>query len=99
MNNYYDIVLKEVPGEGGLTRNDVADLFDLLKEPEGIPVEFPAKEHECSAMGFMTSFAGSTLEWNMGGISEFISSILDDMNNERDDCTYMFHDLRIWLSR
>ncbi len=82
-------------------RNDVIDLFDLLDENGGYPIEILAKEHESSAMGFITVDAANELEFDYekSGLNDFIAGILDDMEKESNDCRYEFKGIKIWLSR
>ena len=97
----YGIALREKEGMSGLTKSDVMDLFDMLDSIEAYPVELEAKEHECSAMGFITSEAADLLNYDFetSGFHDFISGILDDMANESETCEYMFRGIKIWLSR
>jgi len=97
----YGITLREKHGEDGLTRNDVIDLFDILNNGEAYPIEVEAKEHECVAMGFITPEAAELFDYDYeeSGLNDFIANILDDMNNESDDCCYEFQGVKIWLSR
>lgn len=45
-NTKYDIVLREKPGNEGLTRNDVIDLFDILSDTEAYPIEIVATDRK-----------------------------------------------------
>lgn len=96
------MALIEKPGCEGLTKSEVMDLYDMLSRPEAFPVEIGDINGNSAAMGFITPQAAEELDYMYGRDSElgqFISSILDDMNNESEDCTYVFKDLRIWMSR
>lgn len=97
----FGIALREVPDVTGLTRSDINDLFDMLNSEEAYPIELEAKQHECSAMGFITPFAADKLnyDYEKSGLHDFIANILDDMNNESESCQYQFNDIQIWLSR
>lgn len=97
----YGIALREVEGERGLTRSDVLDLFDMLGGEEVFPLELEAREHECSAMGFISAEAAYALDYDYeySGLHDFIAGVLDDMRNESEDCTYEFKGVKIWLSR
>lgn len=97
----YGIALKEKECTSGLTRNDVIDLFDMLNNVEAYPIELEAKEHECSAMGFITPEVAELFDYNYeeSSLHDFIANILDNMNNESDDCEYEFKGIKIWLSR
>lgn len=97
----YGIVLKEKEFIRGLERNDVINLFDKLNESEAFPIELEAKTHERSAMGFITLTAAETFDYDYktSGLQDFISTILDNMNNETEDCEYEFRDVKIYLGR
>ncbi len=101
-DRYFEIALIEKPGCEGLTRMEVLDLHDMLSGPEAFPIEIGDVNGNSSAMGFMTPQAAEVLQYEYGQGSElgqFISSILDDMDKESEDGTYVFKDLRIWMSR
>ena len=97
----YGIVLKEKECMNGLTRNDVIDLFDMLDNVEAYPIELEAREHECSAMGFITPEVAELFDYDYeeSGLHDFVAGILDDMERESDDCEYEFKGIKIWLSR
>ena len=97
----YGIALREKQAEYGLTRNDVIDLFDMLNNVEAYPIELEAREHECVAMGFITPEVAELFDYDYeaSGLHDFIANILDDMNNESDDCRYEYQGVKIWLSR
>lgn len=98
----FEVVLLEKPGCLGLTRSEVVDLYDMLSESEGFPVEIGDINGNSSAMGFITPRAAKVLDYEYGQdskLGEFISSILDDINKESKDGIYNFEGLRIWLNR
>lgn len=97
----YDIAMIEKPFEDGLTRTDIQVLLDWINGEEVYPIEICAEDHECSAMGFITADAADQLDFDyeMSGLEAFVANILDDMNNESEDCSYEFKGLKIWLSR
>lgn len=98
----FDVVLIEKPGTEGLTKSNVVDLFDMLKETEAYPIEIGDVNGNSSAMGFITPQAAEKLQYEYDQDSElgqFISSILNDMNKEADNGVYKFKDLNIWLNR
>ena len=100
INPYYEIALIEKPGNEGLTRNEMLDLFDMLSRPEAYPIEIGDVNGNSTAIGFITPQAAEELQQEYGQDSElgrFISSILDDIDKESEDCTYTFKDLRIWI--
>lgn len=111
MNNngiiIYDIALIEKPGVNGLNRDNISLLYGLTTRTfsdgtdEVFPIELEAREHESSAMGFITPKAAEKLDYDYehSGLHDFIASILDDMNNEVDDNHYIFKGLDIYLSR
>lgn len=97
----FGVALREKECNDGLDRNDAVDLIDMLDENGGYPIEIPAKEHESSAMGFITTNAANELEFDYekSGLNDFIADILDDVEKESDDCQYEFKGIKIWLSR
>jgi len=99
---YFEIALIEKPIGEGLTKLEVMDLYDMLSTSEAFPVDIGDVNGNSSAMGFITPQAAEDLRYEYGQDSElgqFISSILDDMDKESEDSTYVFKDLRIWMSR
>lgn len=112
----YDIALIEKEGVDGLDFNGIALLYAFVsanKENEVYPIEIEAKEHECAAMGFITTKAAEHLNYDYkgSGLTDFIASILDDMESEETLAIdtysikdtiyriYEFKGLRIWLNR
>lgn len=97
----FGIALIEKPGNEGLTRSDVIDLFDMLNGDEVYPIEIMAVEHESSAMGFISPDAAESLDYDYekSGLNAFIAGVLDDMEKESGNCTYDFRGIKIWLSR
>lgn len=97
----YGIALKEKEFTSGLSRNDVIDLFDMLNNVEAYPLELEAKEHECSAMGFITLEAAELFDFDYeaSGLHDFIALILDNMENEVENGIYEFKGIKIWLGR
>lgn len=99
---YFEIVLIEKPEDEGLLKSEVMDLYDMLSQSEAFPVEIGDINGNSCAMGFITPHAAEELQYEYGQDSElgqFISLILDDMNKESEDGTYIFNDLRIWMNR
>lgn len=99
MNALCSVVLKEKQACDGLTRSEAIDLIDMLDGDEFLPIEIEAKEHESSAMGFITVAFSDEMDFNHDGLSEFVASILDDMDKESEDCRYEFCGHQIWLTR
>lgn len=99
----YNIVLREKPFVNGLSKNDVTELFEKVKDGEAYPIEIYAKYHESSAMGFITPYAAGLVGYDYSGeesgFRDFIAEILDDMNLENELYTYEFKGLKIWLDR
>lgn len=76
--------------------------FVRMEKPEAFPVEIGDINGNSYAMGFITPHAAEELQYEYGQDSElgqFISLILDDMNKESEDGTYIFNNLRIWMNR
>ena len=97
----FDVALIEKEGERGLAADEAARLFESLSEKEAYPVEFFAREHESSAMGFAGASAMSKLDYDYdgSGLSAFVAEILDDMEKETADGEYEFKGLSIKIGR
>ena len=108
----FDIALIEKEGNNGLNINEINFLYTLMtgtNDPQVYPIELEAKEHECSAMGFISTNAAEKLDYcyETSGLHDFIASILDDMENEEKLCVdknskdryYNYKGLIIWLNR
>lgn len=97
----FALVLHEKPAYDGMTRTEAIDLIDMLGDHEFLPIEIEAKSHESTAVGFINMDFADKLNFDYAGsgLNAFIANILDDMDNEHDDCIYTFKDCRIWLTR
>lgn len=97
----FALVLHEKPTYDGMTRTEAIDLIDMLGNHEFLPIEIETKFQESIAVGFITmDFADKlNFDYASSGLDAFIANILDDMDNEHDDCIYMFKNCRIWLTR
>ena len=100
-NKRYEIVLMEKEAIDGLDKYSIINLFNMLSSKDAYPIELEAKEHECSAMGFISVKAAESLnyDYESSGLHDYIASILDDMNNESLNCEYKFKEISIYLSR
>lgn len=103
----YGIALLEKECVSGLDLRDITLLYGLIGDihhngrDEVYPIELEAKCVESSAMGFISKVAAEALDYDYegSGLHDFISLILDDMNNEREDKHYVFKGIDIYLSR
>ena len=97
----FGIALKEKECSNGLTRSEVMDLFDMLDSTEAYPLEIASEFQGSVAMGFITVEASESLyyDYRQSGLLDFITGILDDMNEENESCQYEFKGIKIWLSR
>lgn len=84
----YDVVIKQIDGFSGLELMEVTTMYSYLKGTEGCTFTVEAKEHECVALGFVTPKTEARLEYNLEPLKEKIAEILDDMELEREDCSY-----------
>lgn len=95
----FGITLVEKPNVDGLTKAEVMEMYDQMDGDEAYPLEISGCE--TSAMGFITPEAAEILDYDYeeSGLNDFVSVILNDMNNESEDGTYEFRGIRIHLSR
>lgn len=92
----YDVVLMERPHDDGLTKIEISE---LLEKTNGSVIPLDIVGDYSSAMGFITLDAADRLTYNFDAISEYVKSIINDMENESEDCTYKFDACTIWLTR
>lgn len=92
----YDVVLMERPLDDGLTKNEI---FELLEKTDGSIIPLDIVGDYSSAMGFITLDAADQLNYDFDAISEYVKTIINDMENESEDCTYKFDVCTIWLTR
>lgn len=95
----FKLILHEKPVNEGLTRSEAIDMIDMLSDNEFLLIEIEAKQHESAAMGFISMEFADKLNYDYEGLTAFVANILDDMNNESDDCIYEFEGEKIWLTR
>lgn len=95
----FDIVLLEKHGVKGLTKTEVMDLYNMLKQPEGYPIEIENLDGESSAIGFITPNAAYQLKYEYDMLKKKIGEILADMNLENETDVYCIENLDIYLSR
>ena len=97
----YDVAIVEKPGVSGLTKDEILDLLEAMGSKEVYPVEFFAKEHESSAMGFVDASSMNVVDYDYdgSGLSSFVADILDDMENETPNGEYSFNGLSIRITR
>lgn len=92
----YDVVLTERPHDNGLTKSEIIDLIDMTI---GGVIPLDIVGDYSSAMGFITEDAADVLNYDFDKMNEYVKNIINDMENESEDCTYKFDILTIWLSR
>ena len=100
MSYNFGIALKQKKVTDGLKRWEIIDLYDKIEyEKEVYPVEFEAREQECSAMGFITAEAANRFDYDYekSGLHDFIALILDHNELESEDCCYEFGGIKIWI--
>lgn len=97
----YEIILKEKQRTDGLKPQEIMEMMPLLGDAEVYPIEIEAKTQESVAMGFISQKAADILDFDYdnSGLKDFIALILDDVNNESDNCEYEFRGIRIWMGR
>ena len=97
----YGVVLIERPLDEGLSRVETIALFDMLHGTYGIPIEIVAQHS--SAMGFINVEDADLMNYDYSALEELVTSVLNDMENEREDCHYILTtkqgDIDIFLTR
>ena len=96
----YDLVLLEKSGIDGLTFEEFQAIYAKTKNVNQFyPIEIMAKKVESSAMGLISVEVADKLDYDYTKLSDFISDIMDDMDNETEDGVYEFEGLSIYLTR
>lgn len=97
----YDVVLLEKEGEAGITMEEAVALFLRVNGKEAYPIEILSHVVESCAMGFITKEAANKLDFDYieSGFMNFITNIMDDMNNETETGEYQFGDIKVLLTR
>lgn len=95
----FDIALREKDLESGLTKPDILDLYEMIKEEECYPIEFQGEFS--AAMGFISTKAAETLnyDYETSGLADFIKGIVNNMERENADSSYNFQNLKVWINR
>ncbi|MGN0485547.1 MAG: hypothetical protein ACI4HI_18565 [Lachnospiraceae bacterium] len=93
------ISLIEKPGEDGLNKTEIVNLLDDIEDEEVFPIELFAKEHESSAIGFISAQCADQLNYDYDKLEEYIASILDDMRLEHENGIYVFQGYIIKMTR
>ena len=86
--NKFDIALKQMPVEDGITKSDIIELLDIMKSEEVLPLDIDG-ENAC-AVGFLTIETADAINFNYHELIEFIRNILNDVDNESEDESYEF---------
>lgn len=89
MSGPFDVVLLEKEGDSALTREEIIGLMTLAKLDELDPIEIPSKNVESTAMGFITRSAYDKLDFYLDDLSDFVTNIMDDMENENKYFVYL----------
>ena len=89
MNGPFDVVLLEKEGNSALTREEIVGLMIFAKPDELNPIEIPSKNVESTAMGFITRSAYDKLDFDLDDLSDFVTNIIDDMENENKYFVYL----------
>lgn len=99
--NTFDIVLIEKEISDGLSRAEIIAICDLIKGNSMYPIEIDSSAETSSAMGFITSDAADSLDYDYAssGLNDFVGNILGDMDNETANGTYSFKNLSLKITR
>lgn len=95
----YQLCLIEKPEGEGLSASELAELASHIEGDEMLPAEFEAKEHESSAMGFISSEYAESIGYDYDALGRKIAEILDDMSLESPDGTYNICGAKVRLTR
>ncbi len=95
----YDIALFIKGGTDGLNKKEVVTLMDLVKGEEVYPLEISGYNGNSTAMGFISSEAAETLnyDYDASGLKDFIANALEYPDDENSSSAYKFNNLKIFM--
>ncbi len=77
------------PLDEGLTKSEVSDLFDILKDASAIP--FEVQSENVVAMGFVNRTDAELMDYDFKPLEAFVREIISDTVNENETGQYEFH--------
>lgn len=76
------------PLDEGLQRNEILDLFDMMKGVSAIPMEVQAEN--TIAMGFVNRTDAELMGFDLRQLEEFVRNIISDVENEDSSKYYKY---------
>ena len=97
----FGIILKEKPADEGLTVAEITEMLNKLDLSQQIfPVDIESKDSNSCALGFVTSEAYEAIDYDIRELDGFLKVRLFDTDSTTDfRSEYIFHDVRVHLSR
>lgn len=92
-NASYDIALIEKYDTDGLSKKEIAHLYDIVKSDNLYPIEYYIPDKHSSAMGFITKEAAAVLDFAYDNISILSDFIRLAITTDKD--SFEFKHLRI----
>lgn len=93
----YDVVLVEKELTEGIKEGDILSMLSLMKEQEFIQIEVES-DHSC-AMGFIGLQTAESINYDLVKLKEFLSGILNDMDQETETNDYIFENMNVYMTR
>ncbi len=72
----------------GLTKEEITDLFDMLKGVHAIPME--VQSEGSVAMGFVNCTDAELMDYDLQPLAAFVREILEDPSKESENGEYEF---------
>lgn len=89
----YKVVLWMVETEEGLTKEQIVESMELLEKDDRGYMTIEIEGHANStAIGFISTSYYDELSYSSNKIKRTILPVLDDWNNESEDCEYILSD-------
>lgn len=96
----YDAILIEKQIDDGLLPREIVGIAKRFDEHEKLlPVEFKCEVSQSVAMGFITYEAADSISFDFETLGDYITSILEDMDNESIDGIYTYDGMKICMRR
>lgn len=94
-NDRYDIAVYQT--DNGLSKASYVELLDIVDDDNVLPLDLEANGTEASAIGFISTEAAETLNYDYDGLQTYLSMIMGDISKENDNCEYSYNGLSVYM--
>ena len=94
-NDGYDIAVYQT--DYGLSKASYMELLNMVSDDNVLPLDLEASDTEVFAIGFISTEAAETLDYDYDGLQTYLSEIMDDISKENDNCEYSYNGLSVYM--